>query len=138
MGDAPLPADGTARRNTGVAHTARVRNHWIGGKDDYEVGHRVGDHVAAVFPLFRDIARADHAFLGRTVAFLAGERGVRQSPDLGTGLPAADSTHEAAQRVAPDARIVHVDDDPAVPDTDEARDIVRRAVAAVPSGSHLA
>ncbi|AIS01636.1 SAM-dependent methyltransferase [Streptomyces glaucescens] len=114
MSEAPTPADGSARPNTGVAHNARVWNYWIGGKDNYEVDHRVGDHVASMFPLIRDIARADREFLGRAVRFLAGERGVRQFLDIGTGLPTAENTHEIAQRVAPDARVVYVDNDPTV------------------------
>jgi hypothetical protein len=61
-----------------------------------------------------DIARADRAFLGRVVRYLAGEAGVRQFLDVGTGLPTADNTHEVAQRVAPDSRIVYVDNDPLV------------------------
>jgi O-methyltransferase involved in polyketide biosynthesis len=67
-----------------------------------------------MFPLIRDVARADREFLGRAVRFLAGERGVRQFLDIGTGLPTAENTHEIAQRVAPDARIVYVDNDPIV------------------------
>ncbi|MER6346999.1 SAM-dependent methyltransferase [Streptomyces sp. NPDC001595] len=114
MSEAPTPADGAARLNTGVAHNARVWNYWIGGKDNYEVDHQVGDHVASMFPVIRDIARADRDFLGRAVRFLAAERGVRQFLDIGTGLPTADNTHEIAQRVAPDARIVYVDNDPVV------------------------
>jgi len=191
VSETPTPAEGAARLNTGVAHNARVWNYWIGGKDNYEVDHQVGDHVAGMFPVIRDIARADREFLGRAVRFLAAERGVRQFLDIGTGLPTADNTHEIAQRVAPDSRIVYVDNDPIVLihartlltgtpdgatdyidadvhdpdaileraartldlslpvavmmlgilnfvlDTDTARDIVRRIMAAVPSGSFL-
>ncbi|MFF8971001.1 SAM-dependent methyltransferase [Streptomyces sp. NPDC014995] len=104
----------SARLNTGVAHNARVWNYWIGGKDNYEVDQQVGEHVAGMFPLIREIARADRWFLGRTVRFLAEERGVRQFLDIGTGLPTADNTHEIAQRVAPESRIVYVDNDPIV------------------------
>ncbi|MET9442254.1 SAM-dependent methyltransferase [Streptomyces sp. NPDC006610] len=114
MSEAHTDAEGSARLNTSVAHNARVWNFWIGGKDNYEVDQRVGTHVASMFPLVRDIARADRDFLGRAVRHLAGERGVRQFLDIGTGLPTADNTHEIAQRVAPDARIVYVDNDPIV------------------------
>ncbi|WP_371667953.1 SAM-dependent methyltransferase [Streptomyces sp. NBC_00289] len=114
MSESRTPAGGSARLNTGVAHNARVWNYWIGGKDNYEVDQRVGEHVATMFPLIRDIARADREFLGRAVRFLAEERGVRQFLDIGTGLPTADNTHEIAQRIAPDARIVYVDNDPIV------------------------
>ncbi|MEU6915127.1 SAM-dependent methyltransferase [Streptomyces olindensis] len=191
MSESHTPPSGSARLNTGVAHNARVWNYWIGGKDNYEVDQQVGEHVAGMFPIIRDIARADREFLGRAVAHLAGERGVRQFLDIGTGLPTADNTHEIAQRIAPDARIVYVDNDPIVLvhartlltgtsdgatayidadvhdpdaiieraadtldltrpvavmmlgilnfvlDTAKARDIVRRVMAAVPSGSFL-
>jgi O-methyltransferase involved in polyketide biosynthesis len=114
VSEAHTDAEGSARLNTSVAHNARVWNFWIGGKDNYEVDQRVGTHVASMFPLVRDIARADRDFLGRAVRHLAGGRGVRQFLDIGTGLPTADNTHEIAQRVAPDARIVYVDNDPIV------------------------
>jgi O-methyltransferase involved in polyketide biosynthesis len=97
-----------------VAHNARVWNYWIGGKDNYEVDQAVGEHVATMFPVIRDVARADRDFLGRAVRFLAEERGIRQFLDVGTGLPTVDNTHEIAQRIAPDARIVYVDNDPIV------------------------
>jgi O-methyltransferase involved in polyketide biosynthesis len=108
------PSGGPARPNTAVAHNARVWNYWIGGKDHYEVDQRVGEHVADMFPLIREIARADRRFLGRAVRFLAEERGVRQFLDIGTGLPTGDNTHEIAQRVAPESRVVYVDNDPIV------------------------
>ncbi|MGX9888191.1 SAM-dependent methyltransferase [Streptomyces sp. NPDC002276] len=114
MSDSGTPAAGPARLDTGVAHNARVWNHWIGGTDNYEIDRRVGEHVAGLFPVIREVARADRDFLGRAVRFLTGERGVRQFLDLGTGLPSVDNTHEIAQRVAPDARIVYVDNDPLV------------------------
>ena len=191
MSDGHTPSGGSARLNTGVAHNARVWNYWIGGKDNYEVDQQVGEHVAGMFPIIRDIARADRDFLGRAVSFLAGERGVRQFLDIGTGLPTAENTHEIAQRLAPDSRIVYVDNDPIVLvhartlltgthdgvtayidadvhdpdaileragrtldftqpvavmmlgilnfvlDVDKAREIVRRVMAAAPSGSFL-
>jgi hypothetical protein len=191
VSESPTPSDTPARLNTGVAHNARVWNYWIGGKDHYEVDQRVGEQVAGMFPVIRDIARADRWFLGRAVRFLAEERGVRQFLDIGTGLPTVDNTHEIAQRIAPDARVVYVDNDPIVLvhartlltssaggvtdyidadvhdpdailerasrtldlgkpvavmmlgilnfvlDTEAARDIARRVMAAVPSGSCL-
>ncbi|MFK4066679.1 SAM-dependent methyltransferase [Streptomyces sp. NPDC029674] len=108
------PSDVSGRLNTGVAHNARVWNYWIGGKDHYEVDQRVGDHVATVFPVIRDVARADRGFLGRAVRFLTADCGVRQFLDIGTGLPTLDNTHEIAQRIAPESRIVYVDNDPIV------------------------
>ncbi|MGW3312819.1 SAM-dependent methyltransferase [Streptomyces sp. NPDC001073] len=191
MSDSDTPAEGPTRLNTGVAHNARVWNYWIGGKDNYEIDQRVGEHVAGLFPVIREVARADRDFLGRAVRFLTVERGVRQFLDIGTGLPTVDNTHEIAQRVAPDARIVYVDNDPLVLihartlltstpegvtdyidadvhdpesivrraagtldfdrpvavmmlgilnfilDTEDARDVVRKVMSAVPSGSYL-
>ncbi|MER7400616.1 SAM-dependent methyltransferase [Streptomyces sp. NPDC000151] len=102
-----------SRINTGVAHNARVWNHWLGGKDNYAVDRAVGDHVTGLYPSIGEVARADRAFLGRAVRHLAGA-GIRQFLDIGTGLPTADNTHEVAQRVAPDARVVYVDNDPIV------------------------
>ncbi|WP_189133941.1 SAM-dependent methyltransferase [Wenjunlia tyrosinilytica] len=98
----------------GTAHNARVWNHWLGGKDNYSVDRAVGDHIFGMFPNIVHVARADRAFLGRVVRFLAEECGVRQFLDIGTGLPTVDNTHEVAQRVAPESRIVYVDNDPLV------------------------
>src|SRR4051794_7016467 len=100
--------------DTTVPHSARVWNYWLGGKDNFAVDRQVGEQVLQMLPSIVEQARADRAFLGRVVAHLAGERGIRQFLDVGTGLPTADNTHEVAQRVAPDARIVYVDNDPLV------------------------
>ncbi|MFJ8506090.1 SAM-dependent methyltransferase [Streptomyces avermitilis] len=191
MSEQDSPSGGSDVVNTGVAHNARVWNYWIGGKDNYQVDQEVGEQVAAMFPVIRDVARADRAFLGRVVRHLTAECGMRQFMDIGTGLPTLDNTHEIAQRIAPDARIVYVDNDPTVLvharallrstpegatdyidadahdpetiirraaatldfgrpvavmmlgilnfvlDTARAQDIVRRIMAAVPSGSRL-
>ncbi len=100
--------------DTTVPHSARIWNYWLGGKDNYPVDREAGDQYVAVFPAIVDIARADRYFLGRAVRYLAGEVGLRQFLDIGTGLPTADNTHEVAQRVAPDCRVVYVDNDPLV------------------------
>ncbi|WP_329620934.1 SAM-dependent methyltransferase [Streptomyces sp. NBC_01255] len=102
------------RIRTDIAHNARVWNYWLGGKDNYPVDRAVGDQVTAFYPSIGEVARADRAFLGRAVTHLAADAGVRQFLDIGTGLPTADNTHEVAQRVAADARIVYVDNDPIV------------------------
>jgi hypothetical protein len=107
----PEPAP---RIDTTVPNSARVWNYWLGGRDHYEIDRVAGYHFAVVFPEIVEIARADRAFLGRVVAYLAGEAGIRQFLDVGTGLPTVDNTHEVAQRVAPDARVVYVDNDPLV------------------------
>ncbi|GAA2079212.1 SAM-dependent methyltransferase [Streptomyces albiaxialis] len=100
--------------DTDVAHSARIWNYWLGGKDHYDVDSQVGEEIARAFPAIVRIARADRAFLARAVRHLADEAGVRQFLDIGTGLPTVDNTHEVAQRAAPDARIVYVDNDPLV------------------------
>ncbi|HEV2252595.1 MAG TPA: SAM-dependent methyltransferase [Streptosporangiaceae bacterium] len=100
--------------DTTVPHSARIWNYWLGGKDNYEIDRVAGDQFSAIYPGIVDIARADRAFLGRVIRYVAGEAGVRQFLDVGTGLPTADNTHQVAQRVAPESRIVYVDNDPLV------------------------
>jgi len=97
-----------------VPHSARVWNYWLGGKDHYQVDRAVGDQVMAMFPDITRLARADRAFLGRAVRYLAGEASIRQFLDIGTGLPTADNAHQVAQAIAPESRIVYVDNDPLV------------------------
>ena len=100
--------------DTSVAHNARVWNYWLGGKDNFAADREAGDRVLSMFPGIVHVARADRAFLGRAVRFLAAEAGIRQFLDIGTGLPTADNTHEVAQRIAPGTRVVYVDNDPLV------------------------
>ncbi|MEI5101553.1 SAM-dependent methyltransferase [Streptomyces sp. PmtG] len=103
-----------ARIDTSKPHSARFWNYFVGGKDNYERDRELGDQIKEIFPGLVDVARTSRHFLGRAVRHLAGEQGIRQFLDIGTGLPTADNTHEVAQRVAPDARIVYVDNDPLV------------------------
>jgi hypothetical protein len=176
-----------------VPHSARIWNYWMGGKDNYPVDREAGDAWIEVHPEIVGMAKQSRQFLIRVVRFLAGEAGVRQFLDIGTGLPTMQNTHEVAQSVAPDSRIVYVDNDPSVlaharalltnttpegvttyvhadvhdadqiiadarnvlnfdrpiavmfmgilghvADYEEARSIVDRVLAAVPSGSYLA
>jgi hypothetical protein len=100
--------------DTSVPHSARIWNYWLGGTDNYPVDRAAGDQFSAIYPGIVDIARADRAFLGRVVRYLAGQAGVRQFLDVGAGLPTAVNTHEAANQVTPDARTVYVDNDPLV------------------------
>jgi hypothetical protein len=100
--------------DTTVSHSARIWDYWLGGKDNYPVDREVGDQIAELLPDIVHQARADRVFLGRVVRYLAGDAGVRQFLDIGTGLPTVDNTHEVAQRVAPDCKIVYVDNDPLV------------------------
>lgn len=109
-----MSANESPKIDTSRPHPARLWNYWIGGKDHYAIDQQVGDQIAKVFPSVRDVARHSRLALGRMVRHLAAEEGVRQFLDVGTGLPARDSTHEVAQRVAPEARVVYVDNDPLV------------------------
>jgi len=100
--------------DTEVAHSARIYDYWLGGKDNYAADREAAQRVIAANPNILPGVRANRAFLRRAVEYLAGEAGVRQFLDIGTGLPTNENTHEVAQRVAPDARIVYVDNDPIV------------------------
>lgn len=112
--DPSLPSlASTPEIDTTVSHSARVWDYWLGGKDNYPVDRAVGDQIAQVLPAIVTQARADRMFLARVIRF-AGEAGVRQFLDIGTGLPTVDNTHEVAQRVAPQSRVVYVDNDPLV------------------------
>ncbi|MFJ4438309.1 SAM-dependent methyltransferase [Streptomyces sp. NPDC088923] len=102
------------RIRTDQPQSARVWNYLLQGKDNYPVDAAVGDMIRQSFPDIAGIARGQRYFLARAVRYLAREGGVRQFLDLGTGLPTADNTHEVAQREAPDARVVYVDNDPLV------------------------
>lgn len=111
--------DGDGRRvphdiDVSIPHSARIWNYWLGGKDNFRVDREAGDEFLAVYPGQRDKARACRHFLARAVRHLAVDRGVRQFLDVGTGLPTADNTHQVAQRYAPEAKIVYVDNDPLV------------------------
>ncbi|MCX5001554.1 SAM-dependent methyltransferase [Streptomyces sp. NBC_00638] len=111
----PTPdQDALSKIDTTVPHSARIWNYWMGGKDNYEVDRVAGDAYREVAPNIETMARASRDYLIRTVTFVAGELGIRQFLDIGTGLPTYDNTHQVAQRVAPESRIVYVDNDPLV------------------------
>ncbi len=107
-GGEPVPFDAK------VANHARVYNYLLGGKDNYQADRAAGDAAIQAYPATAYAARANRAFLARVVRYLAGEAGIRQFLDIGTGIPTADNTHQVAQAVAPDCRIVYVDNDPVV------------------------
>jgi S-adenosyl methyltransferase len=109
----PDAAAGTGIDTT-VSHSARIWDYWLSGKDNYAVDREVGDRIEEMLPDIVRQAREDRLFLGRVVRYLAGEAGVRQFLDIGTGLPTADNTHQVAQSVAPESKIVYVDNDPLV------------------------
>jgi hypothetical protein len=100
--------------NTGKAHPARVYDYMLGGKDNFAADRALADAVTAAMPSAPIMARANRAFLGRAVRYLAEEAGIRQFLDIGTGIPAAGNTHAVAQAVASESRVVYVDNDPIV------------------------
>src|ERR1700678_664884 len=100
--------------DTSKANVARVYDYWIGGDHNFQADRDLARTIIALTPNIRSVAQANRAFLGRAVRFLAGEAGIRQFLDIGTGLPTVDNTHEVAQQVAADSRVVYVDNDPIV------------------------
>jgi O-methyltransferase involved in polyketide biosynthesis len=97
-----------------MAASARVYDYLLGGKDNFAADRIAGNAAIEAYPVIRSTARANRAFLTRTVSYLAGERGIRQFLDIGAGLPTACNTHEVVQFIAPQSRIVYVDNDPMV------------------------
>ena len=97
-----------------MAHQARVYNYWLGGKDHYPADREAAEQAIRDFPAIVAGVKEQRAFLARAVRYLAGPAGIRQFLDIGTGLPSANNTHEVAQAVAPDCRVVYVDNDPLV------------------------
>jgi hypothetical protein len=100
--------------DTGVAHIARVYNFWLGGKDNFAADREAAEMVISSYPTILASVRAQRDFLGRAVEYLVAEAGIRQFLDVGTGLPTASNTHEVAQLMAPESRVVYVDNDPIV------------------------
>jgi SAM-dependent methyltransferase len=113
-------SDATAARrippeiNTNVPQSARVYDYWLGGKDHFPADRALGDAIAEALPTIRTQVRAQRAFLGRAVRYLAEEAGVRQFLDIGTGIPSAGNVHDVAQEIAPKSRVLYVDNDPIV------------------------
>ena len=113
--DQPEPGGpGPSALDTSVPHPARVYDYWLGGKDNYAADREAAEAAMAANPYIVPGVRTNREFLGRAVRYLTGEPGIRQFLDIGTGIPAADNTHEVAQAAAPEARIVYVDNDPIV------------------------
>jgi len=108
------PQDVPFTFDTSIAHVARVYDYWLGGKDNFAADRLAGDQAIETFPDLPLSARSNRAFLARAVRYLAGEAGIRQFLDIGTGIPTANNTHEVAQSVAPDCRVAYVDNDPIV------------------------
>ncbi|MFE1592898.1 SAM-dependent methyltransferase [Nocardia sp. NPDC058705] len=93
---------------------ARAYDAVLGGKDNYQADRAVADHLRATLPQIGELAWLNRAVLGRGVRYLAEEAGIRQFLDLGAGLPTMENTHQVAQSVDPQARVVYVDIDPIV------------------------
>jgi hypothetical protein len=100
--------------DTSEAHSARVWNYLLGGKDNFAADRATGDLILTLFPGIAHVARVQRRFLARAVRYLAAEAGITQFLDIGTGLPTANNTHQVAQQLAPHSRIVYVDNDPLV------------------------
>jgi len=105
---------GSAGLDTSVPNVARIYDYILGGKDNFAADRRAAQQLLAALPDIAGTVRDNRSFIGRVVRFLAGEAGVRQFLDLGAGLPTRNSVHEMAQAIAPDARVVYVDNDPVV------------------------
>ena len=99
--------------DTSVPHIARIYHYWLGGKDNFAADREAAERAMAATPTIVPGVRANRRFLGHAVRYMA-EAGIRQFLDIGTGIPTANNTHEVAQAVAPDARVVYVDNDPIV------------------------
>jgi len=119
-GEAAAPGDGQHGQHghlefdTSMAHQARIYDYLLGGKDNYAADRVAGGKMLEIYPDTAFTARANRAFLGRAVRYLAGEAGIRQFLDIGTGIPTAGNTHQVAQKIAPESRVVYVDYDPIV------------------------
>jgi hypothetical protein len=108
------PEDQGSGLDVTVAHQARVYDYWLGGKDNFAVDREAGAQAISDYPAIVRGVKEQRAFLMRVVRYLAGDAGIRQFLDIGTGLPSANNTHEVAQSVAPECRVVYVDNDPMV------------------------
>jgi O-methyltransferase involved in polyketide biosynthesis len=97
-----------------VTHPARIYNYWLGGKDNFAADRQAAQEVLDVMPVIAQVARSNRMFLSTAVHYLVVQAGIRQFLDIGTGLPTENNTHEVAQNVAPESRIVYVDNDPIV------------------------
>jgi len=109
-----FPRTAVPSLNSDIPHPARLYDYWLGGKDNFAVDRVAGDEVAQAFPTIREAVIENRGFLRRAVTELTRNQGVRQFLDIGTGLPSVNNTHEVAQRIAPESRVVYVDNDPVV------------------------
>jgi hypothetical protein len=100
--------------DTSVPHPARIYDYWLGGKNNFAADREAAEATVAVNPYIIPGVRANRAFLASAVRYLTEEAGIRQFLDIGTGLPTENNTHEVAQSIAPESRVVYVDNDPIV------------------------
>jgi len=114
LGSPPDQGGQLSEIDTSAPHIARVYDYWLGGKDNFAADRAVAEAAMREDPNVVEGVRGNRAFLARAVRYLAGQAGIRQFLDIGTGIPAADNTHEVAQDVAPECRVVYVDNDPIV------------------------
>ncbi len=105
---------------TDQPHSARMYDYYLGGKDNFPVDREAAEQALSVFPNARVAARQNREFMIRATRYLAGEVGIRQFLDIGTGIPTSPNLHEVAQSVVPDARVVYADNDPIVLAQDQA------------------
>ena len=103
----------TAKIDTTTAHTARVYDYFLGGKDNFPADREAAARILKGNPGMRDTCREQREYLRRAVRYLT-NAGIRQFIDIGTGLPTQENTHEVAQKIAPDVRVAYVDNDPIV------------------------
>jgi len=99
--------------DTGIPHSARVYDYWLGGRDNYAADRALGDAFLKHIPNLRDMARENRDFVGRATRYLV-DQGVRQFIDIGSGIPTSPNLHETARAVAPGSRVAYVDNDPIV------------------------
>ncbi len=97
-----------------VAHSARIYDYYLGGKDNYAADRAAAEQIERAIPSVRAVARGNRQFMARVMRYLAVDRGVRQFLDIGTGIPTEPNLHQVVQEHAPDARVVYVDNDPIV------------------------
>ena len=105
--------NGRSRIDTGVPHSARVYDYWLGGSSNFAADRAMGQAVEQAIPGIKTMALENRRFLGRAVRYMA-EEGIRQFLDIGTGIPADGDTSSVTAIVAPDARVICVDNDPIV------------------------
>jgi hypothetical protein len=113
-GDVTAGRAGSLPFDTSRAHQARIYDYLLGGKDNYAADRAAAEEALTIYPDWAFTARANRAFLGRVIRYLAGEAQIRQFLDIGTGIPTAGNTHQVAQAIAPESRVVYVDYDPIV------------------------